>query len=793
MHGTPARFALLAAWDGRRPVELLGPPGIGKSALARHWSRDREVVWVGLTGIATPDGLLHALAVQLGVDDDGQAFGALASRRPDAVVLDDAEEATDAVRALHARWPHRVPLLVTSRQRVGLPDSEVIDVGPLAHEASVAMFVERARAARRGFEPGPHAEAIDALCHELDGLPLAIELAAARVRTLTPERILDGLSLDALRDRRRTGRHHSLRQALAGSLDGLRPDTRRAFARAAAFQGAFPLEAFEACGIGTADDLEDLVDCGLVQPTDDGAFRLLAPVRAFAAEHGDDPTAADRVLDWVVAEAEAADPFGDEGFWRTWRLELETAVRRGGDRGAAAAVALSRHEEHFGPIGHLRARIDGLGPLDTLPPDRQAQLHRAVAVEAIVRNDYDLAEARAEQAVALATEPFTRGEALTTLGQIRSDLRNEEGPAMALLAQALEAFGAHPVGRTKALLVRSVAHQRLGQADAGARDARDAAEAVAGGAHPDLEALALAFLADAERRQRVPAAARLERLDRAAALPVRSAKYRALVAVKRANALADAGRPHEAIDTLEAPAARMEQLGDALFSLGHRLLQVAYALCAREVPLAEARLAQVPEGLQHYAGALVDLRRAQVRHALGDVLGAREGYDRVLARAGDGYAPLRREAGAFLAALDGGQAEGLLGGVIERAHDGPALQEWVEATGRWEARLLATLVQPPVLVARSGRWFQVGSERHDLGRKAVLIRVLAGLAERARRPVPLDEVLAFGWPGERPRGTSGRARVHVAISSLRKLGLQGALWTTPDDAAAYVLDAEVSD
>jgi hypothetical protein len=71
--------------------------------------------------------------------------------------------------------------------------------------------------------------------------------------------------------------------------------------------------------------------------------------------------------------------------------------------------------------------------------------------------------------------------------------------------------------------------------------------------------------------------------------------------------------------------------------------------------------------------------------------------------------------------------------------------------------------------------------------------VLAGLAARPHEPVPLSEVLAFGWPGEAPKGTSGRARVHVAISTLRKLGLHGALWTVPGDEPAYVLDAEIAD
>ncbi len=793
MHGSPARFAPLDTWPANRPLELIGPPGIGKSALARHWAVGRDVVWVGLQGVVSPEALVHMLAVQLGVDDDAQAIGALASRQPDALVFDDAEGAAEALRALQDQLPPALGVLVTSRSRVGLRDATVVDVGPLGHEASVAMFVDRARAARQGFDPELEADAIARLCQELDGLPLAIELAAARIRTLRPSQILERLSLDQLRDRRRTGRHHSLRHALAGSTEGLSTEARQAFADAAAFQGWFTLEAFEACAVGTVDELEELVDAGLVHPIEGGAFRMLAPVRAFASELQGTPGTHERVLDWVVREASTRDPFDDAAFWSAWRLELETAVNRGGPRGAAAAVALSRREEHFGPIGLQLARLARLGPLEALPPDLQSQLHRSVAVEAIVRNDYPLAKVRAQLASELAADPVIRAEAYTTLAQIHSDLRDQDGLPMELLARALDGFAEHPVGQAKALLVRSVAHQRLGNAEEGAGDARSAVEAVAGGRHPDLEALSLAFLADAERRMGVAAADRLGRLDRATSLAIRSTKYRALVALKRAHALADAGRFQEAIDDLDAPAARMEQAGDALFALGHRLLQVAFALCARDIDGAEQRLRLVPGDLVHYAGSLVDLRRAQVRHALGDVDGARLSYGKVLALEGDGYAPLRREAGAFLAAIDGGEASGLLGGVLERAHGGPELRSWVEAVGRWEARLLATLVQPPVTVSATGKWFSVGNQRHDLGRKTVLIRVLAGLAARARREIPLEEVLAFGWPGESPRGNSGRARVHVAISSLRKLGLQGALWTTPGDDLAYVLDADVDD
>jgi len=787
----PERCAPLIRWSRRHPLELVGPPGVGKSWLVRRWADTvPDVVWTSLDGVTTADGVVHELAVALDVDDEGQAFPALGARAPSAWVLDDAEGAAEALVTLQARFPANVPVLVASRRRVGLRGSSVVDVGPLDHDEAVELFVARAGAARHRFDPETQRDAIDALCRELDGLPLAIELAAARVRALTVAQIVDRLTLDHLKDRRRSGRHHSLRQALASTVDALSAEARHMLAGASVFLGGFSFEALEAAGAGGLDPLEELMDAGLLQRVDGTMLRLLGPVRAFAAELPGGDLAEEQVHRWLVAQAEAKRPWQDAAFWHGWRLQLARAASLGGEVGARAAVVLGRREELFGPVGGQLARCGTMRGDETLPGALRAALHRSVAVEALVRNDYEVALAALELGLSLATDGSARGELLLAKAQAVSDQRAGEGVPHALLDEALGAFGDDPEGRSEVELVRSIAWLRLGDADAAVAAAHKALGAATGHELLPLEALCLAFLADAERHAGVSPASRLARLDRAMALDVAPPKYRALVATKRSTALADAGRFDEAIAALDGPIGRLEEAGDHLFAGGHRLLQVAFALAGGETSDAEQRLERVPRDLPHYAGVLWTLRQAQVAHAAGDVARARASYMEVEGLPGEGYRALRSEALAFRSALDGERCDGLLDGVLERAHAGPELQSWVDARGRWEARLLARLLRPAVQVASNGTWFQVGTQRHALGRKPTLVRVLAGLAERAGRPVPLDEVLAFGWPGEAPKGSSGRARVHVAISTLRKLGLQGALWTAPTDALAYVLEAE---
>ena len=165
------RLAPLRAWSREAPLQLVGAPGIGKSWLARAWADEvGGAVWTSAEGVSTADALRHRLAVQLDVDDADDAVRALEARAPTAWVVDDAEQATEAL--LELPLP-AVPVLVTTRRRLALPGS-VVDVGPLPLDRAVDLFVSTARAARHDFDAEGSADAVRSICEALDGLPLAI-------------------------------------------------------------------------------------------------------------------------------------------------------------------------------------------------------------------------------------------------------------------------------------------------------------------------------------------------------------------------------------------------------------------------------------------------------------------------------------------------------------------------------------------------------------------------------------------------------------------------------------------
>jgi predicted ATPase len=237
---------------------------------------------------------------------------------PDAsllLVLDNCEHVLSAmpeVGGLLAMCPG-IKILATSREPLGLQWEFVYPVAPLALAdpqrvytaesvgvvPAVALFVQRARATEPAFELTDHnAAAVASICARLDGLPLAIELAAARVRLLAPAVLLSRLdsSLDVLKsaERDRPGRHQTLRAALDWSFNLLSPHERHALLQMAVFAGGCTLEAAEAVGIDF-DALSSLADKSLVHRVEDEErFRLLETVREYALEQLDrDPRAAD--------------------------------------------------------------------------------------------------------------------------------------------------------------------------------------------------------------------------------------------------------------------------------------------------------------------------------------------------------------------------------------------------------------------------------------------------------------------------------------------------------------------
>ncbi|NRF71598.1 helix-turn-helix transcriptional regulator [Aquincola sp. S2] len=315
--------ALLGLLTRHRLVTVAGAAGIGKTRLAqaaaeacRAWARD-GVWWIDLAPLAESSWLPGAVAAALGLrfesgtDPDAAALRELQERSA-LLVLDNAEHLLDGVAGFVARVLQAAPavhILVTSQEPLHLEDERVLRPAPLslpvgddpaAMDASgaVALFVARAKEADRRFElSAANSAPVADVCRRLDGLPLAIELAAARLPLLGIEGLRDRLDqrFHVLTAGRRGGlrRHQTLRAALEWSHQLLSPVEQAVLRRLGVFVGGFTLEAAqhvaEDSGIDRWDVLEHLgtlVDKSLVVAEGDAVlrYRLLETTRLFALE-----------------------------------------------------------------------------------------------------------------------------------------------------------------------------------------------------------------------------------------------------------------------------------------------------------------------------------------------------------------------------------------------------------------------------------------------------------------------------------------------------------------------------
>ncbi|WP_198653414.1 BTAD domain-containing putative transcriptional regulator [Actinocorallia populi] len=312
--------ALLAA---HRLVTLTGPGGIGKTTLALETARarpDADGPWlVELAELEDPALLAATLAGALGIAGatTAERLGDVLGDREVLLVLDNCEHLVDvvrgAVRTLLAR-AGGLRVLATSRESLNLPGEAVYEVRPLPVEQGLELFLSRAAAALPGWTPDAgEAEAVRGLCRELDGLPLAIELAAAQCRMLSVEQIAAGLDdrFAVLRDGPGPDRHQTLRRTVQWSHDLLSPAERDVLHRLGVFASGFDLDAAVAvCGRPVFAELSALVRKSLVSVeagTSPRRYRLLETIKEFTRAHvGPDAQAAHRA--WVLAEAEAAAP-----------------------------------------------------------------------------------------------------------------------------------------------------------------------------------------------------------------------------------------------------------------------------------------------------------------------------------------------------------------------------------------------------------------------------------------------------------------------------------------------------
>ncbi|MCH6232024.1 DUF4062 domain-containing protein [Microbacterium sp. CFH 31415] len=389
-----AEVVELLASGAHRVVTLLGPGGIGKSRLSLEVAEAARAhfpdgaVFVALENVFEERLLLPTIAYALGIRDSGdlpveeRLARALSTKRM-LLVLDNFEQLVDAAAQLVPLYtvaPH-TSFLVTSRAVLRVRGERVYDVPPLqtadagapnsmtraARSAAVQLFIERARAVKPDFVlTDESTSAVVSLCRALDGLPLAIELAAARMRLLTPELVLERLHgpRSVLRDAARDvpERQRTLRATIDWSAGLLRPDERAMLCDLGVFSAGFTLEAVESVAAGrpweprAVDALEVLIDNSLVAQSEvDGhaVFTMLVTVREYAVDHlresGDERRMRDAHARYFLELARRVAPSlgGADQRSATRRLDLErgnlrTAVRHlisVGDADAATEIA----------------------------------------------------------------------------------------------------------------------------------------------------------------------------------------------------------------------------------------------------------------------------------------------------------------------------------------------------------------------------------------------------------------------------------------------------------------------
>ena len=459
--------------NGSRLVTVTGPGGTGKSRLALQVAAELVgdakdgVFWVPLADLSDSDLVMPTIAQALGARE----VTVPAFNREALLLLDNAEHllsAAPSLAELLTRAP-RLRLLVTSRAPLRVSGEREYPLAPLPDADAIELFVERARAVGREVQPNG---SVAAICRRLDGLPLAVELAAARTKFLDPESLLlrleHALPLLTGGPRDAPERQRTLRAAIEWSYQLLDEQTRAIFSRLGVFVGSCSLEAAEeVCG-ADLDELAALVDLSLLKPVGSDRFLMLQTIREYALElleaQADAEELHERHARTFTALVEQA-RFEVRGSERArWEVRLETELP---NIRAALAWAGERHPELLHRIvvalrifwtthGYLR---EGRSWLERALETGVEGLERAEILGGLGWICHAMGD---REAAAVAAE-----ERLTTAREL-GDAKNESG---ALGLQAVLAEERGDLGRAEEILKTRVAISRT-QGEAGRPERR---------------------------------------------------------------------------------------------------------------------------------------------------------------------------------------------------------------------------------------------------------------------------------------------------------------------------------
>lgn len=702
------------------PVRLLtvcGPPGVGKSAFVDH-------LLAGQPATAT---------VPLATVDDPEAFAAsvtpVLARMPrgwlvldglDALVTTDRVAVTAHLRGALDAHP-TVGFVVTCRQPLHLDDEEVLPLPPLPTPAATQLFAERAGCPSDGLEP---------LVTALDGLPLALELAAARWELLGTEGLLRRLSTPS------SSRDTTLHRVFGETWDLLAPADRTALEALTVFHQPFRVaDAEQLLGADAMAHIEALRDQGLLRVVSPGRLALLSTVRTFARERIAPDRAqalADAHADWLLhrfADLDAGPAVEDV------HQDLAVAVRHLLDQTDPRAVHLLELLEIARPARHLDLFDAAVHRLDSAG----ARLVRSRAVRLAGRAE----EAAQDVAIGLGMAPDARTRTMLelmvgTLAYDRGDLDAAAEAFEGAMALATEA-GNVRTGAMTLFNLASIDVDRGRSEDAEWRyeTALDRFHAIGDTRHEALCLLGLGLLRHEQRL--LPSAE---------------------VAFARA------------VDTMQTHGHRALAFAEGTLGLLlHERGRLDEALALHE--RATTRLATSANGR---ARSLALARRAATEAALGDLAQART---HILAATMPGGAwPLDDTARGFVRLFEA---------FVARAEQRPdevkrLVEEAVTRIGaRTDARIALRMLRQgpvdagPALLVGDDWYHPPGGERVDLTRYDSMRRMFAALvaAHGTDRTLGVDELFAAGWPGEQITVASARNRVHVNLAKLRARGLRG--------------------
>lgn len=442
--------ALSALLRDTRLVTLTGVGGAGKTRLAiraanAHADATGDPVWfVALDGVQDPRRLPLAVARALplgeqSVRDPREFVIEVLGEAPALLVLDNCEHLVDAVAAMADELLDAVPglrIVATSRRRLELDGENVFAVPPLEVEAAagdvseaVALLTARARAADSSFVLHPEEAPIAVeICRTLDGLPLAIELAASRLRTLSPADLAARLSsrFTVLRGTSRSAaaRQRTLRAVVDWSHDLCSPPQRALWAAVSTFAGPFDLAAAAAVAGEPEETILDLLDELVAQSLveadrDAGRFRLLETIRGYGRELAEDSGARPALVRRHLAHYARVAADANRHWYgprqaetiaglRADRAELQAALRAAAALDTAAALGLFADlRYHWGVGGYLlegRGWASRLLPLADAAPDLRVPALLTATWLCLLQGDLDEARIRLDEAAVLSAD-----------------------------------------------------------------------------------------------------------------------------------------------------------------------------------------------------------------------------------------------------------------------------------------------------------------------------------------------------------------------------------------------------